>query len=125
MSNTAPQGSIQDLEREKFIQPGGVGTQVYVATIPVPSPLSLPTAPLAGQVSVTTSAAAFPSVVLTVGALITNTSTSATLYLGPSGVTTTTGMPVAPGATVSVALSNLNTLYAIGSSALTLGYLGS
>jgi hypothetical protein len=87
--------------------------------------IDLPTAPLSGQVSVTTSAAALPSVVLTVGAILTNTSTTATCYLGPTGVTTGTGAPLAPGASTSVAVSNLNTLYAIGSSALTLGYLGS
>ena len=44
MANTTPQGSIQDLERQKFVQPGGVGTQTSVSVTSAGSsiPASIP-----------------------------------------------------------------------------------
>ena len=58
---------------------------------------------------------------------IQNTSSSATLYIGPAGVTTATGFPIGPNSTfVMDVVPNATalTVYAIGSAALTAAVLG-
>lgn len=84
--------------------------------------ISSPSTPLAGQVTTTGTAAAIGSGSLTTGVTITNTG-SATVYLGASGVTTSTGYALIGGASVSLVVANLSSIYAIGAG--TLSYIGS
>lgn len=84
--------------------------------------LSSPSAPFAGQVTTTGTAAAIGSGSLTTGVTITNTG-SATVYLGASGVTTSTGYALIGGTSVSLVVANLSSIYAIGAG--TLSYIGS
>ena len=84
--------------------------------------ISSPSAPLAGQVTTTGTAAAIGSGSLTTGVTITNTG-SATVYLGASGVTTSTGYALIGGTSVSLVVANLSSIYAIGAG--TLSYIGS
>jgi len=74
-----------------------------------------PTAVVAGQQTATTSAVALPSQALVNGvnvlALAGNTGT---IYVGPSGVTASTGYPLAPGQTLPFAVTNLNAIYMLG-----------
>lgn len=102
-------------------------TQSVIAVTIEEGAASLPSTGSAGQLAVTTSAVNFPSVALTQGALITNTSLTNTMYVGFSNaITTTSGtIPVLPGATISVAVGNLNAVWAISSVNLTAAYIGS
>jgi len=84
--------------------------------------ISSPSAPLAGQVTTTGTAAAIGSGSLTTGVTITNTG-SATVYLGASGVATGTGYALIGGTSVSLVVANLSSIYAIGAG--TLSYIGS
>ena len=84
--------------------------------------ISSPSAPLAGQVTTTGTAAAIGSGSLTTGVTITNTG-SANVYIGPSGVTTSTGYALIGGTSVSLVVANLSSIYAIGAG--TLSYIGS
>ena len=84
--------------------------------------ISSPSAPLAGQVTTTGTAAAIGSGSLTTGVTITNTG-SATVYLGASGVTAGTGYALIGGTSVSLVVGNLSSIYAIGAG--TLSYIGS
>lgn len=78
----------------------------------------LPAAPLTGQVTVGTSAVQLPSNALTEGVIVRALSTnSVSIYIGPSGVTTSTGHELLPGESTSVAVSNTNAIYAISGTA--------
>lgn len=72
---------------------------------------------VAGQQAVTGTAAALPSTVLTRPACIVAPATnSLTVYLGPSGETTSTGFPLPPGASLcGLPVSNLNQVFVIAS----------
>jgi len=72
---------------------------------------------IAGQQSVTASAAALPSTALTRPAcLLAPVTNGTTVYIGPSGVTTSTGFPLAAGGSLcGLPVSNLNQLYVIAS----------
>jgi hypothetical protein len=79
----------------------------------------------AGQQAVTASAAALPSAVLTTGVVLTNNAT-ATVYLGTSGVTSSTGYALVSGASIGLAVQNLNVVYIIGTASTgNLSYIGS
>ena len=69
-----------------------------------------------GQVSVTGTQAQLPSHALT-GAVTLSTpaSNTGTIYIGLTGVTTSTGFALAPGASISLPIANTNLLYALGS----------
>jgi hypothetical protein len=95
---------------------GGTAMPVSLATAP-----TTPTQPagfaalVSAQQAVTASAVALPSNSVhgfCVQALSTN---ALTVYVGPSGVTTSTGFPLAPGQGVCFQLSNINLVYVIAS----------
>jgi hypothetical protein len=68
-----------------------------------------------GQQATTTSAAALPSQALVNGVIIkAKTTNTAVVYVGPSGVTTSTGYPLAAGEAISYGVTNLSTIYIIG-----------
>ena len=68
-----------------------------------------------GQQTATTSALALPSQALANGVVITaNAANTSTVYVGPSGVTSSTGYPLAAGQSISYALANLSSIYIIG-----------
>jgi hypothetical protein len=76
----------------------------------------LPGAIVAGQQAVTSSATALPSNSLSRGLSIQALTTNAqTVYFGPSGVSTTTGMALAPGQAASVEVDNTSLVYVIAS----------
>jgi hypothetical protein len=71
---------------------------------------------LAGQQAVTASAAALASNSLSKGMCVEALSTNAiSVFLGPSGVTTSTGIELAAGASFCPAVSNSNAIYVIAS----------
>ena len=76
-----------------------------------------------GQVSVTAAATLiFAANTATAGVLIVNSSASTTVYIGDSGVTSSTGFPLAGGA--SVTLPSTASVYGItSSSSATVGFL--
>jgi hypothetical protein len=77
---------------------------------------SVPTSILAGQQAVTATAAALPSNALTKGLCVEALSTnSISIFVGPSGVTTSTGIELPPKASYCPALSNSNELYVVAS----------
>jgi hypothetical protein len=87
--------------------------------------LSSPSSPVYGQYAVTTSAAAIgSSTSLSTGITLTNTG-STNIYVGGSGVTTSNGYVLVGGTSVSFVVANLSSIYAIGSVAGTLSYIGS
>jgi hypothetical protein len=68
-----------------------------------------------GQQATTTSAAALPSQALVNGVIIkAKTTNTAVVYVGPSGVTASTGYPLAAGEAISYGATNLSTIYIIG-----------
>jgi hypothetical protein len=87
--------------------------------------LTNPSTFTAGQQTVTASAAALPSATLTTGIVLTNNAT-ATVYLGTSGVTSSNGYALPSGASIGLAVSNLNVVYLIGTASTgNLSYIGS
>jgi len=92
---------------------------------------ALSSSPLVGQKAMTGSAVQLQTNTLINGVIITAKSTNtANVLLGGSGVTTTAdgsgnGYILEPGASVSYAGNNTNTLYAIGTSADVISFLGS
>lgn len=87
----------------------------------------LPTALVNNQQTVTNSAVALPSGALTQGVVLESLSTNTvSIFIGGSGVTTSTGVELAPGGMFGVAVSNTNKIFVIcasGSPVLT--WLGS
>ena len=87
--------------------------------------LSSPSGFTAGQQAITASAAALPSASLTTGVVFTNGS-SAIVYIGGSGVTSSTGYALAVGASVGLVVAQLSSVYIIGTaSSGNLSYIGS
>ena len=87
--------------------------------------LSSPSGFAAGQQAVTASAAALPSASLTTGIVLTNGS-SATVYIGGSSVTSSTGYALSSGASIGLVVAQLSSVYIIGTaSSGNLSYLGS
>jgi len=80
------------------------------------SATSVPTSILAGQQAVTATAAALASNSLTRGLCVQALSTNTiSVFVGPSGVTTSTGIELPPKASYCPALSNSNELYVVAS----------
>lgn len=79
------------------------------------NPNANPAAPFAGQQTTTTSAAALPNQPMVnsiaVKALSTNTGT---VYIGPVGITASTGYPLAPGEAMGFSVTNANAVYILG-----------
>jgi len=87
--------------------------------------LSSPSGFTAGQQAVTASAAALPSASLTTGIVLTNGS-SATVYIGGSSVTSSTGYALSSGASIGLVVAQLSSVYIIGTaSSGNLSYIGS
>lgn len=79
---------------------------------------TLPATFVTNQATVGTSAAALPSNALTEGVILQALSTnSVSVYIGPVGVTTSTGFELQPGQATSVAVNNTNAVYAISGTA--------
>ena len=95
---------------------GGAGTDPEtIAKGSLPTTNANPTAIIAGRQLTTTGAVALASNALVNGVVIKALSTNvATLYLGPSGVTTGNGYPLDPGEAISYGATNLNAIYLIG-----------
>ncbi len=120
-----------------FKNQAGKATQVQLdsaGNIPMNSANSLPTTPVNGQKTVTTSAVALPSAALTQGIVIENLSTNTgadavSVFIGKATVTTsgsTGGYELQVGASIGYAGSNLNTLYVIcASGSPVISWLGS
>lgn len=73
---------------------------------------NLPTVLINNQQTATTSAVALPSGILTQGVVIEALSTNTVnVFVGGSGVTTSTGIELPPGAAVSILISNTNLIY--------------
>jgi hypothetical protein len=80
------------------------------------SSLNLPATILSGQQAVTASAVALATNSLTKGICVEGLSSNTiSIYVGPSGVTTSTGIEIPPGASYCVGVSNSNALYVIAS----------
>ena len=87
--------------------------------------LSSPSGFTAGQQAVTASAAALPSASLTTGIVLTNGS-SATVYIGGSSVTSSTGYALSSGSSIGLVVAQLSSVYIIGTaSSGSLSYIGS
>ena len=89
------------------------------SSLPVAAtPTTSASALLAGQQAVTASAAALPSQALTrTACVLALPGNTLTVYVGPSGVTTSTGFPLAPGASLcNLPVANLNQIYLVASS---------
>lgn len=86
-----------------------------------------PTTPVNGQATVGTSAAALASNSLTNGVIVQALSTNTvSIFVGVSGVTTSTGFELQPGQATSVAVTNTSSIFAIsGSAAQGLCFIGS
>jgi hypothetical protein len=82
---------------------------------PLTTGSAVPSAIIANSQTVTTSAAALPSNALTNGVVLTAGSANAgTVYVGPAGVTTSTGYPLVAGQSISYAVSNTSAIYVLG-----------
>ena len=85
------------------------GGLVVSATI---SPGSLPATLVNGQQTVTTSAVALPSGALTQGVVLEALSTNTvSIFVGATGVTTSTGYELQPGASIGIAVDNTNRIF--------------
>lgn len=89
-------------------------TTGYLLAETISGGISLPSTLVNGQQTVTTSAVALPSNALTQGVILESLSTNTvSIFIGGSGVTTTSGTELQPGASTSVAVSNLDVIYVI------------
>lgn len=70
---------------------------------------------LSGQGSVTGTAAALPSNACKKVTLKANTANTITIYIGPTGVTTSTGLALDPGESVVIEVSNTNLIFTVAS----------
>lgn len=96
------------------------------ATVSV-SPVELPSTLVNGQQTVTTSAVALSTGSLTQGVVLESLSTNTvSIFVGGAGVTTGTGIELAPGGMLGVAVNNTNLIYVIcGSTSPIVTWLGS
>ena len=96
----------------------GLWASVANADFSGPSSSSMwnPSTIYSGQQAATGSAAALPSYALSNGIVITaKSANSGTIYVGPSGVTISTGYPLAAGQSISYAVTNLSAISILGS----------
>jgi hypothetical protein len=100
------------------------GAQLVTA---VASAAELPSTIQNGQQTVTTSAVALPTGALTQGVILESLSTNTvSIFIGASGVTTSTGIELLPGASTSVAVNNTNLIYVIcASTSPVISWIGS
>ena len=83
--------------------------------LPVSATASNPSSIYSHRQTTTTSAVALPSQALVNGIVITaNAANAGTVYVGPSGVTSSTGYPLAAGQSISYAVADLSSIYIIG-----------
>lgn len=69
-----------------------------------------------GQQTATASAAALPSQALANGIVVTaKIANTGTIYIGPSGVTSSTGYPLVAGQSISYAVANVSSIYILDS----------
>jgi hypothetical protein len=89
--------------------------------------LSVPSTPVNGQQTTTSSAAALPSNTVTTGVIVTNTGATNAVYIGNSGLTSGNGYSLAPGASVGLVVSNTNSIYVLNGSggSSTVSFIGS
>ncbi len=79
------------------------------------NPNGNPAAPYTGQQALTTAAAALPNRALVNGIVVQAlSSNTGTVYVGPAGVTSATGYPLAPGQAVSFGVTNANSIAILG-----------
>lgn len=127
LSNISTQ--LESLERVARMKP--TPPKSMIVTNPDGSSISggssLPAAVVAGQQTVTNTASALPSGPLTQGVIFESlSSNTVAIYVGPSGVTTTTGVELQPGAALSAAVNDLSKLFVVcASSAPVITWLGS
>lgn len=77
---------------------------------------SLPAVIISNQQAVTASSVVLPTNALTQGFVLTALSTNLiSVYWGPSGVTTSTGVELPPGSSVFIPVSNTNVIYVVAS----------
>lgn len=89
------------------------GRLLVLATISV-GPAELPTSLVNGQQTVTTSPVALPVGVLTQGAVLESLSTNTvSIFVGGSGVTTSTGIELLPGGMLGVAIADTSDIYVV------------
>ena len=82
-----------------------------------------PSAVYSGQLTVSATAQRLPITSLANGVqLRAGSGNAGNVYIGPAGVTTATGYPLAAGSTISYNTANLGDLYYIGTAADTLAY---
>lgn len=96
---------------------GTVALAAGTAAIGTTAPSLSSGAPVTGQQSVTASAVALPGTSLTRPVCLFAPNTNGTtVYYGPSGVTTSTGFPLLPGASMcGLTVANLNQIFVIAS----------
>ncbi len=104
--------------------PSGQSATKAACAVSIDGPSGRATQGASGQAAValrqtsTTSAVALPSNALSNGVIVKALSTnSGTAYIGPAGVTTSNGYPLAAGEAISYGVANTNQLYLIGSDA--------
>lgn len=87
-------------------------------SVTIPTTSANPAAIISAQVTVATSAAALAANALTNGIVITaSTANAGTVYVGPTGVTTATGYPLAAGQSISYGVTNSNAVFVIAAAA--------
>ena len=110
ITSSAPDTSIVTVGLDPA-QPLPAGTNT-IGTVLGP----LPAAPVTGQQTLTTSAAALPANALQNGLAVTALSTNTGMvYVGAAGVTSATGYPLAAGQSISFAVANASGISIIGS----------
>lgn len=76
----------------------------------------LPSSVISGQQAITGSAVALPSNALMNGFLLESLSTnSISIFWGPTGITTSTGVELLPGGSIFIPVSNTNAVYVVAS----------
>jgi hypothetical protein len=100
--------------------PTNPGQEVMANSMPVvwasdQTPVANPSLIYSGQLTLSTSAAALPNHALMQTLTITagNTNTGK-VFIGPSGVTSSTGYVLSAGGSVSLTVSNSNVIYVLG-----------
>ena len=90
------------------------------------TPGNLPTAIYADQVTLGATGTALGSQPLLNGVTLTALSTNtSSVFVGPSGVTSGTGLELKPGVSVTLSVSNLDLVYAVGTAGEKVSYLAS
>ncbi len=100
------------------------GALLTTATI---NPVVLPTVLVSGQQTVTGSAAALTSGALSEGVVLEAlSSNTVSIFVGKSGVTTSTGYELQPGASIGIAVSNMDKIFVVcGSTSPVVTWVGS